>query len=377
MNVFEYSEFRQAANPEESEIMAWWADKTEPPLVSILCTTFNQKRYLEDALRGFLMQRTDFPFEIIIHDDASTDGTIELLHDYADRYPRLIRLIIQSENKYTKGHQILPIAAEPARGDYFAICEADDFWIDPNKLQRQIAAMRRHPQYRISFHSCFMGCTDGGAEQFMHTRKTSLVYPKKSCVYDNRLLIRAGGGVIPTASIVVSKECIYDLPEWFHACPVGDYFLETLSTEPGGALFLPGAWSFYRLASVGSWTQSLKDEENKILHWWRSCRSLAALNAHLNEKYQKEITLCASEQTMRLLAESSVFRNKSVEFLNVANNMGNLRVKLGMRLLRQHEGAAQAYAQLALQTLRAQRLLNLWKNARLAELGLTGRICAA
>ena len=127
----------------------------DQPLVSILCATYNQKDYISQTIEGFLMQKVNFPIEIIIHDDASTDGTADIVKQYAEKYPDLITPILQTENQHSKKTGIWSTFIYPkARGKYFAECEGDDYWTDPDKLQRQIDFLESHPDYIYS-HTSF------------------------------------------------------------------------------------------------------------------------------------------------------------------------------------------------------------------------------
>jgi len=128
------------------------ADKNQNPLVSIICLTYNHAPYIRECLNGFLMQKVDFPFEIIIHDDASTDGTTEIILEYATKYPNIIKPIIQKENQYSKHHnfgKIMSICFDMANGEYLAYCEGDDYWIDECKLEKQIDFLRKNPNYGL------------------------------------------------------------------------------------------------------------------------------------------------------------------------------------------------------------------------------------
>lgn len=119
----------------------------EEPLVSICCLTFNHAPYLRQALDGFLAQRTNFPVEIIVHDDVSSDGTREIIQEYAALHPDRIRPILQEKNIWSQGLSGLDHYMYPsAKGRYFALCEGDDFWIDPLKLQKQVDYMESHPE---------------------------------------------------------------------------------------------------------------------------------------------------------------------------------------------------------------------------------------
>ncbi len=119
-------------------------------LVSICCVTFNHAEYIQTAIEGFLMQKTDFPIEILIHDDASTDGTAEIINEYERKHPDIIKPILQKENQFFQGRSISPIYQFPrAKGKYIAICEGDDYWIEHDKLARQAEFLEKNPDYAL------------------------------------------------------------------------------------------------------------------------------------------------------------------------------------------------------------------------------------
>lgn len=116
--------------------------KKKKPLVAIHCMTYNHESYLREALEGFLMQQTEFPFVAIVHDDASTDGTIKILEEYAEKFPDIILPIFEKENQYSKSNgelsAIMNLAIEVTGAKYIAMCEGDDYWTYPLKLQKQV-----------------------------------------------------------------------------------------------------------------------------------------------------------------------------------------------------------------------------------------------
>ncbi|SFF46453.1 glycosyltransferase family 2 protein [Sunxiuqinia elliptica] len=123
------------------------------PVVSICCITYNHQKYIRKALEGFLLQKTNFPIEVIIHDDASNDGTDEIIKEYSERYPELFITILQTENQWSQGIRPSPTYVWPrARGKYIALCEGDDYWTDPNKLQRQVDFLEENPEFSFCCH---------------------------------------------------------------------------------------------------------------------------------------------------------------------------------------------------------------------------------
>ena len=121
------------------------------PLVSICVFTYNHEKYISQTLDGIIMQRTSFLYEIIIHDDASTDNTKSIIEKYRSDFPDIIKPIFQKENKYliSKFNFQYEYVYPKAKGKYIAICDGDDYWIDPTKLQKQVEFLDLHPEYGL------------------------------------------------------------------------------------------------------------------------------------------------------------------------------------------------------------------------------------
>lgn len=150
----------------------------EKVLVTIKCMVFNQEPYLRECFDGFLIQKTKFPFEVIVHDDASSDGSKAIIQEYASRYPAIFKPIYETENQYTKVgfFGIIKIMNQYIHGKYVAICEGDDYWIDPYKLQKQVDYFESHPLCGLVYTQAYQ------LDQI--SRKYDIGWSKQSCFND-------------------------------------------------------------------------------------------------------------------------------------------------------------------------------------------------
>lgn len=127
--------------------------KSNPIIVSIKCLVYNHEPYLRDCLNGFIMQKTNFRFEAIVHDDCSTDHSRDIIREYAEKYPNIIKPVFEQENQYSKHDGSLDKKIDKfLTGKYIAMCEGDDYWVDPLKLQKQVDFMETHPEYSLCTH---------------------------------------------------------------------------------------------------------------------------------------------------------------------------------------------------------------------------------
>lgn len=256
-------------------------DGSMVPLVSVCCITYNQALYIKDALDSFLMQKTNFPFEIIIHDDASTDDTVLIIEEYQRKYPNIINLIKQDENQYRKGIKISKEFVWPnARGEFIAICEGDDYWIDDCKLQKQVDALSNCKAVDLCFGYGFKKYKRGKLKRFNY-------YGGKRKIIELRDLIVKGGGAMPTASIMFRKPVLKKIPEWFDFAPVGDFYLQCFAST-NGALYLPDAFCVYRVQAQNSWSSSF--DSIKVDYLNKSILSLSKLDEFYMFKYKKEVS---------------------------------------------------------------------------------------
>ncbi len=137
----------------EKEIIKQWQGIYNKPLVSMCCITFNHEKFITKALDSMLIQETDFPFEIIIRDDCSTDNTRNIIQEYTEKFPHIITTILETENQYSKGLNPFFPAYEKAKGKYVTILEGDDYWRDKLKLQKQVDFLEKNSEYILSYHN--------------------------------------------------------------------------------------------------------------------------------------------------------------------------------------------------------------------------------
>lgn len=257
-------------NRSQDEIMRYWLDNS-PCTVSVICATYNHEQFLGEALDSFLAQNTTFPFEIVVHDDASADATADIAKAYAVKYPGIIKPILQEENQYSKGNFKPSLyAAKLSKGDYIAMCEGDDYWVDENKLQRQISSLEANPNVDFSFHAAYI------AKAAKNEREVSWDYGESCTLYLDTLLNARVGSFAPTSSYVFRRRLLDELPDWFYAeAPLGDFFIERYGALRGGAHYFCEPMSVYRDLTSGSWTRSIQENDKSYRHYLDGmCKSL-------------------------------------------------------------------------------------------------------
>lgn len=234
----------------EDEIKSYWkySDKV---YISCICIAYNHERYIRDTLDSILAQKSEYKFELIIHDDCSTDSTRDILNEYKNRFPDIIRLILQKENQYSQNKKLLPLAIPFVKGEFVAVCEGDDFWIDEYKIQKQIKKMYQHENIKICF-------TSGYALFNTSTSKLISFHKDTEQVFSAEQVIQGGGNFMPTASIMFRTEALKSLPNFFYTAPVEDYFLQICASLYNGAIYIPDTTSVYRINTIGSWTSQRK-----------------------------------------------------------------------------------------------------------------------
>lgn len=234
----------------QEEIMSAWAGDLNAPLVSVVCHTYNHERFIEHALNGFLMQETGFPFEIIINDDASTDGTQAIIRDYQERYPEIITAILHEENQFSKGMSPRNFTFPKVKGRYIALCEGDDYWIFSGKLKAQVNEF--YKGVSLVFHDAARVSDDVviDGSYYKDKRKPENGYGKHQM---------AAGCKVPTASSMFIAE---PFKKAKHENIVnGDHLIWATMAGLGSARYLDKTMSVYRHHVGGIWSSRAAEEK--------------------------------------------------------------------------------------------------------------------
>jgi glycosyltransferase involved in cell wall biosynthesis len=215
------------------------------PLVSICCFTYNHKEFIKEAIEGFLMQKTTFPVEIIIRDDASTDGTSEIVKSYSERHPQIIRPILLTKNQHSQRREAFTNIISGVSGDYIALCEGDDYWISENKLHEQVSLLKKYAECSFCFHTTNIINQGGMPSGRFKPISNQLIHELPELF---------GHNFIHTSSIVLRKSKLDRFPDWFYEVPMGDWPLCILLAEKGNFLYLDKVLSHYRHHDSSNWS---------------------------------------------------------------------------------------------------------------------------
>lgn len=236
-----------------------------PPKVTVLCMTYNHRPYIEDALRGFMMQRTDYPVEFLIHDDASDDGTAEIVREWHERHPDRITAVLERVNQRTlRDRDQATDWSGLMRGTYLALCEGDDCWTDPRKLQRQTDALDAHPAASLCVHAVEVVSADGTPTGRTFPGASSPVRPG-IWHRDDLLPILLGDDSYPfhTSSYVLRSRILREAahtPAERQLTAMGmDYVTLLLASLHGDVIHLDGRpMSRYRELTAGSYSDGIR-----------------------------------------------------------------------------------------------------------------------
>lgn len=252
-------------------------DVKENIMVSVSMITYNHEKYIAEAIEGVVMQKTDFPFELVIGEDCSTDNTRAICIEYQQKYPDIIRLRLPETNQGMMLNWINNI--ESGQGKYIALCDGDDYWTDPYKLQKQVDFMEANPGFALCSHPVYTlmcGTYDENAAI-------------EKVILSTEDLIKKDWALL-TASIFFRKSA-HKTPDWYYTVKNGDYALQLIVSLSGKIKFLPEYMAVYR-QHLGGMSSTLKplNQTAWMVHL------LYEFNRYTSEKYRKIIV----ERIMRM-----------------------------------------------------------------------------
>lgn len=250
---------------------------SENPMVSICTLTYNQAPYIRQCLEGLLMQKTDFLFEILIHDDASTDGTVAIIQEYEKKYPLIIKPIYQKENQYSKRVNIsCTFQYLRAKGKYIALCEGDDYWTDPLKLQKQVDLLEQTPEIGVVYSraQCF----------YQKSKKIKETIGKDYISFENLLYVN----VIPTLTVMFRKELQrryeYEINPHEKQWKMGDYPMWLWMSKNSKLYFMNEITGVYRILDESA---SHSKSIDKYMEFYKSCKEIQYF--FMDDSHQPEL----------------------------------------------------------------------------------------
>lgn len=237
-------------------------------LVSICVVTYNHKDYIKQCLDGILMQQTNFPIEIILGEDESSDGTREICKDYAKKHPDIIKLFLRKRedviyiNGRPTGRFNFMENLKESKGKYIALCEGDDYWTDPLKLQKQVDFLEMNQNYNICFHKVKILYQEEGVIKIDNIAR--------EVIDTTNVNDLANGNFIHTPSVVLRNN--FDLPEWFSKSPIGDWTLYMIAIKDRKIKKIEDIMAVYRVHMDSIW--SSKSEYDRIIATIKSFKML-------------------------------------------------------------------------------------------------------
>ena len=297
------------------------------PMVSVYCLAYNHEKYIRDALDGFVSQKTNFPYEVYVHDDASTDDTAGIIREYAEKYPDIIHPIFQTENQYSKHIIISETFIFPnLKGKYIACCEGDDYWCDENKLQRQVDWLEAHPEYSFCVHNTKVIDFQDGSERIYNPNTEDIDIPLTGILQMQKTTIH-------TSSYMFRADFLY-MPEGFHIDHVGDFPRAVYMALCGKVRFLHQIMSVYRRNVDGSWTKRINAAPYsvQIARVNQVIQFLHRVDEYTEGKYKEYIAGLIHQRIFKFLMQTGDLKTIKKDYDDLYNNLPYLdKIKLHIK----------------------------------------------
>lgn len=260
--------------------------KNDNILVSVVCDVYNHEPYLRQCFDGFVMQKTNFKFEVLVHDDASTDKSAEIIIEYTNKYPDIFKPIIQKENQYSKGVDIWKIYQFPrVKGKYVAFCEGDDYWIDPLKLQKQVTAIESDSKNTMVY-TAFSTVDETGNSIYRYDLHYNMCKSKSGNIFPF-LLFR---NVVMTVSCMVNRNVLESKLYW--DCNKSlDYNLFLAASSLGNCIYLDYETCSYRKVGNSMTNSNSNIVQQRFLQVWEYYVDIILNNLDQRIIADKKLTL--------------------------------------------------------------------------------------
>lgn len=253
-------------------------------ILTIFCLTYNHEKFIRKTLEGFVNQKTNFDYNIIIHDDASTDRTQVIINEFVKKYPQKFIIIFQKENQYSKGINIINKFILPIiNSKYIAICEGDDYWCDENKIQLQVEYMENNPNCSLCVHNTLLINENGTS-----LKKTFNDIGKSTNISVEEIILKS---ICQTSSYVYRSQ-FKNLPENFQVPGVGDYPLRLWLALHGYVYYIDKIMSCYRCGAINSWSTRVRSSKDRLIkHNLNMINFHNIVNKYTNYRYDRAIQI--------------------------------------------------------------------------------------
>lgn len=280
--------------------------------VSISYVTYNHSNYVKRAIYSFIEQDCQFNFEILITDDASIDGTQDIIKYFHKLYPNLIKPKYNKTNQFRNGAQSHQANFERAKGKYVALCDGDDFWIDPNKLSKQIKEMEKSNS-DVSFHAVEV------INPYNSNKKIKKPSSKKKFYSSNQIIWHAHRLYTSVVSIIIKNKIVKDLPAFYNAAPTEDHYLLILGSLQKEALFLPECMACYDFKTNNSWSER---NPNLSKHHFENLIAFIGLFFYVKKNIKMKLIIIL--KILELFIKSILLKSNTISKYVVKRNLKSL-----------------------------------------------------